>query len=85
MILGLIPVVVVGIGGGFLASGVRVTVATPLAALGVIALIGHAMFVNGPTDAPSPLTPAITAATEGVTVDIAVEDWHRSSQHQRPQ
>lgn len=49
VILGLIPVVFGGIAGGLLTTGFELTVATPLTALGAIALIGHAMFVNGPT------------------------------------
>jgi hypothetical protein len=70
-ILGLIPVVLAGVAGGLLAIGFELTVATPLAALGAITLIGHAMFVNGPTDDPSQSTPAITAATDAPAMDIA--------------
>jgi hypothetical protein len=70
-ILGLIPVVLAGVAGGLLAIGVDLTVATPLAALGAITLIGHAMFVNGPTDDSSQSTPAITAVTDAPTMNIA--------------
>lgn len=70
VVLGSIPVVFAGITGGFLTIGFELTVATPLAALGAITLIGHAMFVNGPTDASPQSTPAITAATDAPTVDI---------------
>ena len=70
-ILGLIPVVLAGVSGGLVTIGADLTMATPLAALGAITLIGHAMFVNGPTGDPSQSTPAITAATDTHTVDIA--------------
>jgi hypothetical protein len=33
--------------------------------------MGHAMFVNGPTDDPSQSTPAITPVTDAPAVDIA--------------
>jgi hypothetical protein len=71
VILGLIPVVLAGVAGGLLAIGFDLTVATPLAALGAITLIGHAMFVNGPTDDPSQDTPAITATTDTPAVNSA--------------
>jgi hypothetical protein len=70
-ILGLIPVVLAGVAGGLLVIGFDLMVATSLAALGAITLIGHAMFVNGPTDDPSQSTPAITAATDAPAMDIA--------------
>lgn len=70
VMLGLIPVVFAGIASGLLTTGFEFTVATPLAALGAITLIGHALFVNGPTDAPPQSTPAITAATDAPALDI---------------
>jgi hypothetical protein len=69
-ILGLIPVVFGGVTGGFLALGFGLMVAIPFGCLGAIAVIGHAMFVNGPTDASTQSTSAINASTDAPAVDI---------------
>jgi len=50
LILGLIPLSLLGITAAMSAIGVSVTAAVPLAATVPVALIGHALFVNGPVD-----------------------------------
>lgn len=50
-VLGLIPLVLAGVSGALLVFGIDTTTAVPLAALPVVGLMGHAMFVNAPTDA----------------------------------
>ena len=69
-VLGLIPVVFGGVTGGFLALGFGLMVAIPFGGLGAIALIGHAMFVNDPTDASTQSTSAINASPDAPAVDI---------------
>ncbi|MFB6142027.1 MAG: hypothetical protein ABEJ30_01640 [Halorientalis sp.] len=51
-ILGLIPVSFLIIAVPLLAAGAALTVAVSTASLAGVALVGHAMFVNGPGDAP---------------------------------
>jgi hypothetical protein len=50
-VLGLIPLVLVVVSGMLVTLGFDLTTAVPLAALPVVGLIGHAMFVRTPTDA----------------------------------
>jgi hypothetical protein len=71
VVLGLIPVVFGGVAGGFLALGFGLMVAIPFGGLGAIAVIGHAMFVNGPTDASIQSASAVNASTNAPAVDIA--------------
>jgi hypothetical protein len=51
-VLGLIPITLLGIGGVLSGAGLSFTVAVPIAALVAATLLGHAMFVNGPTETP---------------------------------
>jgi hypothetical protein len=66
VVLGLIPLTLVGVSGGLVATGMALSVAVPLAGLVVIALIGHAMFVRTPGQgsgpAPAPDPPEINTA-----------------------
>lgn len=48
LILGLIPLALLGIGGTLTLLGLQVALAIPVAASVAIGLIGHALFVNGP-------------------------------------
>lgn len=50
VVLGLIPVSLLGIAGALTLFGVGTTTAVSLAATVPVALIGHAMFVNAPVD-----------------------------------
>jgi hypothetical protein len=55
LILGLIPLAMVGITGGLLVAGFELTTAIPIASVVAVALIGHAMFIRSPVD-PTPDT-----------------------------
>ncbi|WP_458206604.1 hypothetical protein [Haladaptatus sp. NG-SE-30] len=50
LILGLIPIALVGVTGVLSAVGLALTTAVPLGASVSVLLIGHALFVNGPVD-----------------------------------
>ncbi|WP_254537957.1 hypothetical protein [Halomarina litorea] len=55
IVLGLIPLALLGISGTLVLAGLNVTTAVPLAASVAVALVGHALFVRSPTDAtPNP-------------------------------
>ena len=54
VVLGLIPLTMLGVSGGLWAAGIALSVAVPLAGVVVIALIGHAMFVRTPGQATGP-------------------------------
>ena len=61
IVLGAIPLSLLGISGSLtVATDLALTTAVTLGALFAVALIGHAMFVNGPVDAPSLRTEATT-------------------------
>ncbi|MGM0398322.1 MAG: hypothetical protein ACQEQY_04945 [Halobacteriota archaeon] len=48
LVLGLIPLALFGVGGGLHVTGLALTNALVVGGLVAAALIGHAMFVNGP-------------------------------------
>ncbi|GGL56521.1 hypothetical protein [Halocalculus aciditolerans] len=50
-VLGLIPLALIGISGTLSVGGFGTTTAVVAGALVAVALTGHALFVNGPTDA----------------------------------
>ncbi|USZ72788.1 hypothetical protein [Natronosalvus halobius] len=50
LVLGLIPVALLGITAALTVVGVSLTAAVPISATVAIGVIGHAMFVNGPVD-----------------------------------
>jgi hypothetical protein len=54
LVLGLIPLTLLGISGTLVAAGLALSVAIPIAGLLVIGLIGHAMFVRTPGQGPRP-------------------------------
>ena len=54
VVLGLIPLTMLGVSGGLWAAGIALSVAVPLAGVVVIALIGHAMFVRTPGQTTGP-------------------------------
>ena len=53
VVLGLIPLALAGITGVLLLAGFALTTAIPLASVVAVGLIGHAMFVRTPVDAPA--------------------------------
>lgn len=50
LVLGLIPLALVGITGALTVVGFSITAAVPMAATVSVGLIGHAMFVRSPVD-----------------------------------
>lgn len=63
LILGLIPLVMTGVSAAFLAVGAGLAMAVSLSSVAALGLIGHAMFVHGPTDDGGPTDDAGQAAT----------------------
>ncbi|WP_266076362.1 hypothetical protein [Haladaptatus caseinilyticus] len=59
LILGLIPLALVGVTGALSVAGLALTTAIPLGATAAVLLIGHALFINGPVDD----TPAAQTST----------------------
>lgn len=52
LVLGLIPLALVSITGALTLAGAALTVAVPVASAVAVGLMGHAMFVRAPVDAP---------------------------------
>lgn len=63
VVLGLIPLALIGITGVLTLAGVEVTTAVPVGATVSVGLIGHAMFVRAPVD-PEPTAAARTEQLE---------------------
>ena len=63
VVLGLIPVALLGITTALVVVGVGLTTAVPLAALVASALMGHAMFVNGPMESEEPVATGATGSS----------------------
>jgi hypothetical protein len=57
LVLGLIPLALLGLTALLTVAGLQLTTAVPLAGGVSVAMIGHAMFVRTPTDAS--VTPAV--------------------------
>lgn len=68
VVLGLIPLALLGITGGLTIAGVQLTTAVTLAGVVAISLIAHALFVNGPVD-PAPATTNTATNTTNAPVD----------------
>ncbi|SIR86858.1 hypothetical protein SAMN05421858_4189 [Haladaptatus litoreus] len=56
LILGLIPLALIGVTGIVSAAGLSLTAAVPVGATVSVLLIGHALFVNGPVASASEST-----------------------------
>ncbi|NEU56542.1 hypothetical protein [Halorussus sp. MSC15.2] len=63
LILGLIPLSLIGVTGVLSVIGVSITAAVPLAASVPVALIGHALFVNSPVDDTQSPTETVDASS----------------------
>lgn len=50
LVLGLVPLSLLGVTGGLYGLGVDLTIAVPLAAAMSAAVIGHGLFVNAPVE-----------------------------------
>lgn len=69
LVLGLVPLTLLGVSGGLYGLGFDLVVAVPLAAALAAAVIGHGLFVNAPiedrTDSfeqrPAPESPGVAA------------------------
>ncbi|GGM73637.1 hypothetical protein J2752_002521 [Halarchaeum rubridurum] len=68
-ILGLIPLAFVAVAAIFTLTGYSTAVAIPAAGGVGVALVGHALFVRGPTDEPA--VPAATTTTAATTAGPA--------------
>ena len=53
LVLGLIPLALLGTTGVLHAAGFGLTSAVPVGGLLAVLLVGHALFVNAPVDAPA--------------------------------
>lgn len=73
VVLGLIPLALVGVSGSLAVTGMSLTSAIPVAGVVAIAVMAHAMFVNGPTDeaVASAGTPASAPAGTATTAPAA--------------
>jgi len=60
MILGLIPLTLVGVSGTLYGIGLETAIAVPLAAMVAVALVGHALFVKAPVAATPDVEPEPT-------------------------
>jgi hypothetical protein len=73
-VLGLIPAALVGITAALTIAGFDLTTAVPLGALVSVGVIGHAMFVNAPTDSVEhEATTRIDAASDSIPVEETVD------------
>lgn len=61
LILGLIPLTLLGISGTLYGIGLETTIAVPLASLVAVGLVGHAMFVKSPVNITTE-APAVSAS-----------------------
>lgn len=62
LVLGLIPLALVGISAALVLAGMDLTTAVPLGAVVSVGLIGHAMFVRAPVD-PEPRTGSVAGSS----------------------
>jgi hypothetical protein len=62
LVLGLVPLTLLGLTGLLMLAGLGATTAVPLGAGAAGLVVGHALFVNGPVD-PTQLTPETPDAT----------------------
>ena len=67
LILGLIPLALIGVTGAVSAAGLSLAAAVPVGATVSVLLIGHALFVNGPVD----ISPESTSATPSPRMNSA--------------
>jgi hypothetical protein len=63
LILGLIPLSLIGVTAALSAVGFSLTSAVPLAAAVPVALIGHALFVNGPVEDTQSTTDSVDSSS----------------------
>ena len=62
LVLGLVPLSLLGVTGGLYGIGVDLAIAVPLAAALAAGVIGHGLFVNAPVEErPAPESPGVAA------------------------
>jgi len=62
LVLGLVPLSLLGVTGGLYGIGVDLAIAVPLAAALAAGVIGHGLFVNAPVEErPAPEAPGVAA------------------------
>ncbi|HKJ58321.1 MAG TPA: hypothetical protein VKA37_03755 [Halobacteriales archaeon] len=62
LVLGLVPLSLLGVTGGLYGIGVDLAIAVPLAAALAAGVIGHGLFVNAPVEErPAPDAPGVAA------------------------
>ena len=62
LVLGLVPLSLLGVTGGLYGVGVDLAIAVPLAAALAAGVIGHGLFVNAPVEErPAPEAPGVAA------------------------
>ena len=69
IVLGLIPASFAGLTAVFLFAGLSLSVSIPLASMAAVALIYHALFVNAPTDEPTPVADAAPVESAAPAAD----------------
>ncbi|WP_224335487.1 hypothetical protein [Haloprofundus halobius] len=67
-VLGLIPLVLFGVTAILTIAGVGLTTAVPIAAMGSVGIMGHALFVNGPVES-QPVAASQSANTQPLNAD----------------
>lgn len=70
-VLGFIPLALLGLGGGLHVAGLALTTALTVGGLVAVGLVGHALFVNGPVDAPAPEMAETVETSSGAAVPLS--------------
>lgn len=71
LVLGLIPLALLGVGGGLHFAGIGLTTALTIGGLFAVGLVGHALFVNGPVSLRE--TPQATNTAQGPTAQAPLQ------------
>jgi len=74
LVLGLIPLALLGVGGGLHVAGIGLTTALTIGGLFAVGLVGHALFVNGPVSLDETTTPAGTAHNSAAQPPLQTAD-----------
>lgn len=71
VILGFIPLALLGLGGGLHIAGLTLTTAVTIGGLVAVGLVGHALFVRAPVDATVPVQEAPTVESSGAAAPLS--------------
>jgi hypothetical protein len=72
LVLGFIPLALLGLGGGLHIAGLTLTTAVSIGGLVAVGLVGHALFVNAPVD-PTP-APQSVETVEATSAPVSMSD-----------